>query len=47
MNRKLEWKLFQSLDSGASSVTFSNDGKYIASGERVIKVWNVESGELL
>lgn len=41
------WQHYKTLDSGASALTFSNDGKYIASGDRVIKVWNVESGELL
>ncbi|KRW98471.1 WD40-repeat-containing domain [Pseudocohnilembus persalinus] len=47
MNHMKDWIKYQSLDSGATCVAFSNDGKYVATGNRVIKLWNVESGELL
>lgn len=46
-NQKLEWIKYRSLDSGGTCVAFSSDGKYVASGGRVIKLWSVESGELL
>jgi WD40 repeat protein len=42
-------KTFSGYNASISSISFSSDGRYIASGsdDNIIKVWNIESGNII
>ncbi|KRX10222.1 WD40-repeat-containing domain [Pseudocohnilembus persalinus] len=46
-NKKSYWRDIKHINSGALCLSFTGDSRIVASGDRIIKLWNILTGEMV